>query len=228
MRAGLKPTRERYFSVGRASHGLGAWHREDCGGQSRCRACLNGSDDLTDSAQLVTPSTRRRHHIPLAFFSPGERNSPPSPATRRVVHRKCAGLRSHPQLTPRGTHLTLEASIERINRWYVGWSGYFAMTYYPAQLRKIEAHIRRRLRSRLVDQQKSRRNLFRKLVQRGVPRRQAAKAVFSNHRRWKLSNTFAVNRAFPVGWFIGDMGQAIRSDKQLPHWFDVSQWIRLT
>ena len=65
------------------------------------------------------------------------------------------------ELTPRGTHQTLEASIERINSWYVGWSGYFAMTYYPAQLKKIEAHIRRRLRSRLVDQQKSRRNLFR-------------------------------------------------------------------
>jgi hypothetical protein len=43
------------------------------------------------------------------------------------------------ELTPRGTHQTLEASIERINSWYVGWSGYFAMTYYPAQLRKIEA-----------------------------------------------------------------------------------------
>ena len=122
----------------------------------------------------------------------------------------------------------METTIEQINRWYVGWSGYFAMTYYPSQLKKIEAHIRRRLRSRLVDQQKSKRNLFHKLVKRGVSRRQAAKTVFTNHKRWKLSNTFAVNRAFPVGWFIGDMGQAIRSDKQLPHWFDVSQWIRLT
>lgn len=131
------------------------------------------------------------------------------------------------ELTPRGTHLTLEASIGRINRWYVGWSSYFAMTYYPAQLKKIEAHIRRRLRARLVDQQKSKRNLFHKLVKRGVPRRQAAGAVFSNKRRWALSNTFAVTRAYPVGWFIGELGQAIRSDKQLPHWFDLSQWIRL-
>ena len=132
------------------------------------------------------------------------------------------------ELTPRGTHLTLETSIERINSWYVGWSGYFAMTSYPAQLHKIEAHIRRRLRSRLVDQQKSRRNLFRKLIKRGVPRRQAARAVFSNKGRWALSNTFAVTRAYPVGWFVGEMGQAIRSHKQLPHWFDVDRWIRLT
>jgi hypothetical protein len=43
------------------------------------------------------------------------------------------------ELTPRGTHRTLEETIERINCWYVGWSSYFAMTCYPAQLRKIEA-----------------------------------------------------------------------------------------
>jgi len=128
------------------------------------------------------------------------------------------------ELTPRGTHLTLEASIERINSWYVGWSSYFAMTHYPAQLRKIEAHIRRRLRSRLVDQQKSKRNLYRKLIKRGVSRRQAANTVFSNRARWALSHTFAASRAYPVGWFVGELGQAIRSNKQLPHWFDVNQW----
>ena len=104
---------------------------------------------------------------------------------------------------------------------------YFEMTYYPAQLKKIEAHIRRRLRSRLVDQQKSKRNLYRKLVKRGVPRRQDANAVFSNRKRWALSYTFAVTKAYPVGWFIGEMGQAIRSDRKLPHWFDLSKWIRL-
>lgn len=131
------------------------------------------------------------------------------------------------ELTPRGTHLTLEKTMEEINSWYIGWAGYFSMTYYPAQLRKIEAHIRRRLRSRIIDQQKSRRNLFRKLVRRGIPRGQAAKAVFSNHKRWKLSNTFAVNRAYPVGWFIGEKGQAIRSDKELPHWFEIHHWISL-
>jgi len=131
------------------------------------------------------------------------------------------------ELTPRGTHQTLEKTLEEINSWYVGWSGYFGMTYYPAQLKKIEAHIRRRLRSRLVDQQKSKRNLYRKLVKRGVSRRQAANAVFSNRKRWVLSNTLALTKAYPVGWFIGEMGQAIRSDRQLPHWFELHHWIRL-
>jgi group II intron reverse transcriptase/maturase len=131
------------------------------------------------------------------------------------------------ELTPRGTHQTLEKTLEEINSWYVGWAGYFGMTYYPAQLKKIEAHIRRRLRSRLVDQQKSKRNLHRKLIKRGVSRRQSANAVFSNRKRWALSNTFAVTKAYPVGWFIGEMGQVIRSDKQLPHWVELHHWISL-
>jgi len=131
-------------------------------------------------------------------------------------------------LTPRGTHQTLETTLNEINRWYVGWSNYYSLTYYPSQLRKIEAHIRRRLRSRLVSQQKRKRPLFRTLVKRGVPRRQAVKAVFSNDKRWALSNARAVTRAYPNNWFINLMGQEIRSDRKLTHWFDVSQWIRLT
>jgi hypothetical protein len=35
--------------------------------------------------------------------------------------------------------------------------------------------------------------------------------------RRRLFNTFAVHKAYPVGWFIGEMGQAIRSGRQLSH-----------
>lgn len=131
------------------------------------------------------------------------------------------------KLTPRGTHQKLENTMEKINSWYKGWSGYYSITQYPAQLAKIEAHIRRRLRSRLVDQQKSRRNLFNKLRKRGITRRAAANAVFTNDKRWVLSNKFAITRAYPVVWFTNELGQYIRSTQRLPHWFDLSKWIRL-
>jgi len=130
-------------------------------------------------------------------------------------------------LTPRGTHKALEPALDKINQWYVGWSNYYSLTNYPSQLHKIEAHIRRRLRSRLVSQQKRKQHLYRNLVKRGVPRKQASKAVFSNDQRWVLSNARAVTRAYPNSWFINLKGQEIRSDRKLAHWFDVSQWIRL-
>jgi group II intron reverse transcriptase/maturase len=130
-------------------------------------------------------------------------------------------------LTPRGTHKSLEPTLDKINQWYVGWSNYYSLTNYPSQLHKIEAHIRRRIRSRLVSQQKRRQYLYRNLVKRGVPPKQASKAVFSNDGRWALSNARAVTRAYPNSWFINLKGQEIRSDRKLAHWFDVSQWVRL-
>jgi RNA-directed DNA polymerase len=130
-------------------------------------------------------------------------------------------------LTPRGTSKTLEVSLKEINQWYAGWANYFSPTQYPSQLRKIEAHVRRRLRARLVSQQKRRKHLYRTLVKRGTSRKQAAKAAFSNHDRWALSNTSALTRAYPNHWFIHEKKQAIRSHRKLAHWFDVSQWICL-
>lgn len=125
------------------------------------------------------------------------------------------------ELTPRGTYLRLEKTIKRINRLYVGWAG------YPSQLLKIEAHIRRRLRARLVDQRKRRRHLFRKLKKRGVSRKSAANAAFSNIGRWALSHTFALEKAYPVAWFIREKGREIRSNQKHPHWLPLHRWIRV-
>jgi RNA-directed DNA polymerase len=132
------------------------------------------------------------------------------------------------ELTPRGTQLALERTMDNLNSWYMGWSSYYSMTQYPAQLRKIEAHVRRRLRSRLVDQQKRKRNLFKKLVKRNVPRYLVGKALFSNKGRWALSHTRAVEMAYPSRWFIEEMGLKIRSNEQRPHWFSLDQWIKAT
>jgi siroheme synthase (precorrin-2 oxidase/ferrochelatase) len=131
-------------------------------------------------------------------------------------------------LIPRGTNEKLEETIKRINSWYRGWSNYYKMTQYPSQLKVIEAHIRRRLRSRIVDQQKSRRHLFNKLIERGIPCYKASKTIFSNNKRWALSHTNAVERAYSNEWFTKEKGLYIRSNELYKDWFDIRQWIRLT
>jgi len=132
------------------------------------------------------------------------------------------------ELTPRGTYLSLELTMKRINEWYIGWSGYYRMTQYPSQFVKIEGHIRRRLRARIVDQQKRRRHLYQKLVRRGVPKDHAAKTAQSNNGRWALSWTKALHKAYPNRWFINVLGQKIRSNAMLKHWFGIRRWIRIT
>ncbi len=106
------------------------------------------------------------------------------------------GMSKVKALTPRGTHQPLAHTVIDLNRWYVGWANYYSLTQYPSQLRKIEAHIRRRLRARLVSQQKRKQHLYRHLVKRGVPRKQAAQTVYSNQKRWALSATRAVKYVF--------------------------------
>jgi group II intron reverse transcriptase/maturase len=132
------------------------------------------------------------------------------------------------ELTPRGTSQNVKDTIGKINTWYVGWSSYFSMTQYPSQLRKIEAHIRRRLRSRIISQQKRRRYLCDKLIKRGVKLETAKKSVYSNKRRWALSITRGVHQAFPNKWFEEELGLAVRSNDKLPHWFNVNEWVHLT
>ena len=131
------------------------------------------------------------------------------------------------ELIPRGTFLSMEQSIERINKWYVGWANYYSMTQYPYQLLTIEAHVRRRLRSRIVDQQKKKRHLFEKLVSMGISRGRAAGSVYSNNRRWVLSNSWAVRNAFNNNWFF-KRGQRIFSDRKLAHWFKSDKRIKFT
>ena len=132
------------------------------------------------------------------------------------------------EMTPRGTHMKLEETIKQFNSWYTGWASYYSMTQYPSQLGKIEAHFRRRIRSRLIDQQKKKRNLFNKFVKRSVPRSLAAKTAFSNRGRWALSLTRATHMAYPNRWFIQVMSQRIKSEDEQAHWFELDQWIKIT
>jgi group II intron reverse transcriptase/maturase len=149
--------------------------------------------------------------------------------TRAIAQKSLSrAMKKVKELTPRGTHEKLEETIKKINSWYMGWSSYYSMTQYPSQLKTIESHIRRRLRSRIVDQQKSRRNLFHKLMKRGISKTKAAMTSFSNRKRWALSHTPAMERAYPNRWFIHEMNLQIRSNENREHWFDIKKWIRLT
>lgn len=131
------------------------------------------------------------------------------------------------ELTPRGTHIDLRQTIQRFNKWYVGWTNYYKMTEYPAQFYSIEAHFRRRLRARIVCQQKQRRTLCKLLISKGVTRSKAARTAYSNKGKWALSHTRAMETAYPNKWFEM-MGMKIRSGDQHSHWHVRTKWIKLT
>jgi len=130
-------------------------------------------------------------------------------------------------LTPRGSHLRLRETVAAINRWYRGWSSYYSMTQYPSQLATIEAHIRRRLRSRLIGRFRTKRHLARDLMRRGATPRLATAAISRHDKRWAMSRSLAVSLAYSNVWFTSRLGLFIRSHAALPHWFALRCLVRL-
>jgi len=127
------------------------------------------------------------------------------------------------ELIPRGSHLPIEKTIEKYNEWYLGWWNYFKVSRYPNQFRRIEAHARRRMRSRIIGASKRKRFLVKKLRRQGTSKNAAFKTVYSPRGRWRLSNTRVLNNAFNIMWFRR-RGMLIKSEQRLEHWFHVKRW----
>ena len=107
------------------------------------------------------------------------------------------------QLTPRTWGDTLVSCITRINAWLRGWHGFFGIASASEMqaMRKLDAHIRRRLRAILLRHWRRKRTIARRLIKLGVPRRSAWRQVYQGRRSWwALSHIPAVdhglNRAF--------------------------------
>jgi hypothetical protein len=52
----------------------------------------------------------------------------------------------------------------------------------------------------------------------------SANAVFTNNKRWALSRSNAVERAYPHAYFISELKQFIRSTDKQEHWLSLRRW----
>jgi len=132
------------------------------------------------------------------------------------------------ELIPRSGKMSFEHQLERVNRWYIGWSGYYSMTHYPSQLKQIEAHTRMRFRLQFLKNHKRKKHFMRAVCRRGVKRETAYRAIYQkNAGRWKLGHDFVVNKAWAPYWFE-QQGHEIRSLAKQEHWQDISVYPRIT
>lgn len=132
------------------------------------------------------------------------------------------------ELIPRKGKETLRELIDSVNKWLRGWYEYVKITEYPAQIKKIEAHIRRRLRAKIIKQKtKNRRKYLAKyLYKQGIKAKHVIKAVYKTGKIWAMSKMHALNQAFPPEWFK-EKGLITPSENNLPHWNDLKKWIVL-
>jgi RNA-directed DNA polymerase len=108
------------------------------------------------------------------------------------------------QLTPRAWGGTLESCIFRLNAWLRGWHQFFgiASTEEQQEMRRIDAHIRRRLRAIVLHHWKRQRTIARRLVALGVKPQSAWRAVYAGKKStWALSHAPAVDHALRNAYF---------------------------
>lgn len=101
------------------------------------------------------------------------------------------------ELTPRNWGSSLNACIEQVNVYLLGWIGFFWICTEKAvaMLRYVDAHIRRRLRAIQLKHWQSRPTIARKLIQLGVNRKTAWCRVYEGRKStWALTRSSAVER----------------------------------
>ena len=105
------------------------------------------------------------------------------------------------ELTRRTRGVSVEQMTKELASYLRGWKGYFGYCQTPSVLRKLEAWMRRRLRSVLWKQWKRGTVRFEKLRQRNIGRDLAAQTAGSPHGPWRLSDSPALQSALSVAYF---------------------------
>jgi len=98
------------------------------------------------------------------------------------------------RLTKRTRSGKLEEVIEQINRYTMGWVGYFQQANTPSVYERLDQWIRRRLRQMIWKRWKRGRTRYRELVRLGVPAGRAGLGAVGKSP-WHMSKSPVVNEA---------------------------------
>jgi RNA-directed DNA polymerase len=98
------------------------------------------------------------------------------------------------RLTKRTRSGKLETIVTEINRYLVGWVGYYRLTNTSSVFEELDKWIRRRLRQLVWKRWKRGRTRYRELVALGVPRERAALGALGKSP-WHMSKTPVINEA---------------------------------
>jgi len=112
------------------------------------------------------------------------------------------------EYSPRNWGASLENCIHRCNLYLRGWIEYFKIISPSEQrkLRRIDAHLRRRLRAIQLKHWRRRRTIARSLIQLGAKSATAWRTVYGGRKSlWRLSHTPVVDRTLRNAYFA-DLG----------------------
>jgi RNA-directed DNA polymerase len=118
-----------------------------------------------------------------------------APETVRRLKRKVR------KLTRRTRGVSVEQMVEDLNRYLVGWRGYFGYCETPSVLEHLDKWIRRRLRAVYWKQWKRGRRRYAGLRAHGVGGALAVQTAGSSHGPWRIAKSPALSYAFPNAYW---------------------------
>jgi RNA-directed DNA polymerase len=157
---------------------------------------------INDAKSAVArPEERHFLGFSLRVVQHGRRRTVEVLLSQRTKRNARARVR---ELTPRTWGGTLESCIARVNVWLRGWHQFFGIASAEEQqeMRRLDAHIRRRLRAIVLHHWKRQRTIARRLIALGVKPQSAWRAVYAGKKStWALSHAPAVDHGLRNAYF---------------------------
>ena len=104
------------------------------------------------------------------------------------------------RLTKRTRSGKLEDVIQEINRYTVGWIGYYRLANTPSVYEAMDSWIRRRLRQMVWKRWKRGTTRYKELVKLGVPRERAGLGALGKSP-WRMANSPVIKEALSNAYF---------------------------
>lgn len=109
------------------------------------------------------------------------------------------------EITGRSRGISMERRLGELRRYVRGWMGYFGLASQLKLFARLDGWIRRRIRCCYWKQWRRPKTRRRKLIQLGVPRRQAIRHARSRKGPWHMAKTIASGVGMTNAW-LKDQG----------------------
>lgn len=122
------------------------------------------------------------------------------------------------QLTSRNWGISLEERIKKLNKYLIGWGGYFGFAQTPNIFEKLEGWLHRRMRMCLLKHWKNPTTIKRNLINLGLSQNWAAKISGSGRGCWRLASTHQMHTSCGKKfWKLQGLVSLVERYKEIAH-----------
>jgi group II intron reverse transcriptase/maturase len=155
----------------------------------------------------------RRKFLGFSFTS--HKENPKIRISRESVRRFKQRIK---ELTSRKKSMNMETRIKKVNRYLVGWIGYYQLAETPSVFKELDGWIRRRLRMIRWKEWKKVKTRFKNLMKLGIGRGKAWEWANTRKAYWRIAKSPILSRALGNQYWVG---QGLKS---LSHRYQTMRW----